>query len=281
MQNRRLVWLGILWLALSVATLGYELLRQPKIIVQWATETEVNTAGFNLYRSSSIEGPFERLNSELVYGAGDPLTGAEYEFVDSEIGRNQTYFYQLEELETNGSANRIDLVQATSQGVQVGVIALAGLGLGVGVLLLFSGLRQRPEKTAFEGDLAHSKQPVVPGIDDLAVRPTQSRGDSLPVRDPDLVWRSMDDELVIVRPSDGQIRVLNGVGSFVWRSMDGERTISDLTELVCTEYEVSAGSAEVDISAFLAGLLDEGMVHWKSGDSPADLAGATDSRVVE
>ncbi len=280
MRNHRFIWLGILWLALSAATLGYELLRQPKIIVQWATETEVNTAGFNLYRSSSIEGPFERLNSELVYSQGDPLTGAEYEFVDSGIRRNQTYYYQLEELETNGSANRIDLVQAGSQGVQIGVVGLAGLGIVVGVFLLFSGLRQRPGEMA-SSELSAALEQIVAEPDFSQEPPWIAGGDSLPVRDPDLVWRPMDDELVLVRPSDGQIRVLNGVGSFVWQSMDGDRTISDLTGLVCAEYEVSAESAEADIVPFLAGLADDGMVHWKSLGSAIEPPGAADPRVVE
>jgi hypothetical protein len=83
-----------------------------------------------------------------------------------------------------------------------------------------------------------------------------------PVHNPELIWRPVDDELVIVRPSDGQIRVLNGVGAFVWRSMDGRRTVGDIAGLVCAEYEVSLEEAETDIRQFLEPLTEDGMVQW-------------------
>jgi hypothetical protein len=83
-----------------------------------------------------------------------------------------------------------------------------------------------------------------------------------PVRNPELVWRLVDDELVIVRPSDGQIRVLNDVGSFVWRALDGRREVSDLAHLVCDEYQVSLREAVDDIQLFLDPLVEDGMVQW-------------------
>ena len=67
------------------------------------------------------------------------------------------------------------------------------------------------------------------------------------VRNPGLVWRPLEDELVIVRPSDGQIRVLNGVGSFIWQALDGQRSCADMAQLLCTEYEVSEAHAKADV----------------------------------
>jgi hypothetical protein len=84
----------------------------------------------------------------------------------------------------------------------------------------------------------------------------------VPMRNPELVWRPVGDELVIVRPSDGQIRVLNGVGALIWRSMDGHRAISQIAGLVCDEYEVSLEQAEDDIRLFLEPLTEDGMVQW-------------------
>ena len=43
------------------------------IIVRWSTESEVNTAGFNVYRSGSEDGPWAKLNSKLIPGSPDPL----------------------------------------------------------------------------------------------------------------------------------------------------------------------------------------------------------------
>jgi hypothetical protein len=149
MRNRQLVALGILWLALSAAALVYELERQPQIVVQWETETEINTAGFNLYRSDSPDGQLERLNEEPILSRGDPLTGAEYEFTDVHVRRNQVYYYQLEELEVDGVANRLDTIRAEAQGVQVWVVVLAGLGMLVGAYLFIMGVvARRPARTA-------------------------------------------------------------------------------------------------------------------------------------
>jgi hypothetical protein len=85
----------------------------------------------------------------------------------------------------------------------------------------------------------------------------------IPIRNPELVWRPVDDGLVIVRPSDGQIRVLNGVGALVWQSMDGRRTVGDIADLVCDEYEVSLEQAQDDIRLFLEPLTEDGMVQWR------------------
>lgn len=120
------------------------MLRQPQIIIQWATETEVNTAGFNLYRAATPDGPFDQINDTFILGAGDPLAGAEYEFVDSNVQPNQNYYYQLEEVEIDGRANRVDLVDARARGAQIWVVVLAGIGVLVGIYLLFVGARQTP-----------------------------------------------------------------------------------------------------------------------------------------
>ena len=85
-----------------------------------------------------------------------------------------------------------------------------------------------------------------------------------PVRGSGLDWRLVDGEMVIVRLSDGQIRVLNEIGSFIWQLMDGRRTISDLASLVCAEYEVSQQEAEGDIQLFLAPLIQDGIVRWEN-----------------
>ena len=88
-----------------------------------------------------------------------------------------------------------------------------------------------------------------------------------PTRNPELVWRPLDEELVVVRPSDGQIRVFNEVGAFIWQSMDGQNTVSGLAELVCAEYQVSLQEAEADVQAFLGELADDGLVSMVSGSA--------------
>jgi len=143
MRNRQLIFLGILWLVLACVTIGYELMRQPKLIVQWTTETEVNTAGFNIYRATVQDGPYEQINARLIPSDGDPLAGSEYEFVDRDVQLDQQYYYQLEDIEVNGQANRTELTTGQTPGRQVWVLMLSGVGILVGIYFIFSGFGSR------------------------------------------------------------------------------------------------------------------------------------------
>ncbi len=40
--------------------------------VRWTTASEVDNFGFDVFRSESEDGPFERLNDEVIEGAGTP-----------------------------------------------------------------------------------------------------------------------------------------------------------------------------------------------------------------
>ncbi len=158
MRDRRSLWLGILWFVLALITLVYELQRRPQLVVQWSTETEVDTAGFNLYRAISPEGPFERVNEQLIVSNGNSFTGADYELVDAGVERGQTYYYQLEDIETDGRANRTELAIATADDVQAWIVGLAAAGLLAGVILAISGLRPVKEQEGIRHGASTSPQ---------------------------------------------------------------------------------------------------------------------------
>ncbi len=100
----------------------------PKVIVTWETASEVDTAGFYLYRSDSPSGPFILLNTTPIPAQGDPLTGASYQFEDRTVKWGRVYFYRLEELERSGGRNQYPEVAKVRAG------AGWGLALGFGVL---------------------------------------------------------------------------------------------------------------------------------------------------
>lgn len=76
------------------------------VVIEWTTATEVDTAGFNLYRSESPDGPFVQINSELIPASGQALTGSKYRYEDSEAMPGRTYYYQLEDVEFNGTTTK-------------------------------------------------------------------------------------------------------------------------------------------------------------------------------
>ena len=73
------------------------------VIVEWTTETEVDTAGFNLYRSESPDGSYIKINHGLIPGSSDPLLGGKYVYTDTNVVAGRTYYYRLEDVELDGT----------------------------------------------------------------------------------------------------------------------------------------------------------------------------------
>ncbi|MGB9724374.1 MAG: hypothetical protein ACPL7G_10820, partial [Chloroflexia bacterium] len=67
------------------------------------TAGEQDNAGFNLYRSASLQEKGEKVNATLIPsccpGGGE---GAVYNFLDTTARPGQTYFYTLEDVDLNG-----------------------------------------------------------------------------------------------------------------------------------------------------------------------------------
>jgi len=85
------------------------------VTINWETASEVNTAGFNIYRSESPDGPWEKINKELIPPSEDPVRGGKYQFEDTHAEPGKTYYYQLEEVELTGKTTRFDPIQLESK----------------------------------------------------------------------------------------------------------------------------------------------------------------------
>jgi len=129
-------------LCLIVATLALAACKPGggPIVLEWTTASEVNAAGFNLYRSTSLDGPYVRINPALIPAGNDPLAGGRYRYEDSATVPGQTYYYWLEEVALNGTTTRhgpVAIMAASwdqRPGLAVGLLALA---LGTTLFLAF------------------------------------------------------------------------------------------------------------------------------------------------
>ena len=83
---------------------------------------------------------------------------------------------------------------------------------------------------------------------------------SIPVRNPDIIGRMVDNETVLVMPQQGQVKVLNEVGGAIWEMTDGKRTIAEIAERICTQFAVDLNTAQADTLKFFAELIDRGIV---------------------
>ncbi len=73
------------------------------VLLQWTTKTETNNLGFHLYRSSTSEGPWTKINSSIIPGNCTSLIENKYTFVDTDIENFSKVYYKIEQLDTDGS----------------------------------------------------------------------------------------------------------------------------------------------------------------------------------
>ncbi len=88
------------------------------VALEWATATELDTAGFRVERAQSASGSFELLSDiGFIPAAGSGLFGATYSAEDqSQIINDQTYYYRLIEVELDGTQNRFGPISAVPSG---------------------------------------------------------------------------------------------------------------------------------------------------------------------
>ena len=70
--------------------------------VRWKTASELDNYGFDVYRSTSEDGPFETINDQPIAGAGTVDVPEYYEFVDRDIRPDTAYYYYVESISLAG-----------------------------------------------------------------------------------------------------------------------------------------------------------------------------------
>lgn len=82
----------------------------------------------------------------------------------------------------------------------------------------------------------------------------------IPLPNPEVVGRIIDNEAVLVLPGKGEVKVLNEVGGRIWSLIDGQRSIKDIANDICREFKVSQSDAEGDTLIFLQQLWDKEII---------------------
>ncbi len=82
------------------------------VALQWSTESEIENAGFNIYRSLNGE-EYEQINNGLIPAEGSPTEGTTYELMDTGVQNRKTYHYKLEDVDLNGTTTMHGPVSAT------------------------------------------------------------------------------------------------------------------------------------------------------------------------
>lgn len=136
-----LIFIGVLWLLLGAYILYAQFSRPATIQIEWQTETEFDTAGFNIYRSHSPEGEFVQINEQLIPSQADPASGAAYQYVDDQVEAGQTYFYKLEDVEYSNVRQQHDIITGQAPTVEIWALILAAASLVLGLALIAMGIK--------------------------------------------------------------------------------------------------------------------------------------------
>ncbi len=82
----------------------------------------------------------------------------------------------------------------------------------------------------------------------------------VPVQTEGFCVRVLGEETIFLARKGDVIHSLDAVGSFIWQTMDGSRTLAEIIDLICTEYEVPREVAEADLLAFADEMLAKDLV---------------------
>ena len=72
------------------------------VVIRWTTESEMDNAGFNIYRSQTRYGEFKQVNTQLIQGAGTTGERQTYKWIDTTAKQGVIYYYQIEDVSFAG-----------------------------------------------------------------------------------------------------------------------------------------------------------------------------------
>jgi hypothetical protein len=72
-------------------------------VISWETVSEIDTAGFNVWRSDTAAAPETKLNATLIPAHPGSTQGYSYSFEDTTAVPGQRYFYWLEDIDISGA----------------------------------------------------------------------------------------------------------------------------------------------------------------------------------
>jgi hypothetical protein len=84
-----------------------------RVKLEWVTESEIDNAGFNIWRAEAENGTYVKLNDEIISAKGSATKGAKYVFTDNIAKNRKTFFYKLEDVDLAGVGTLHGPVSAT------------------------------------------------------------------------------------------------------------------------------------------------------------------------
>lgn len=68
---------------------------------------------------------------------------------------------------------------------------------------------------------------------------------------PALIWRLVDDNVLVVAPDIGDVVVLSQTGAYIWQLLAEEKSLTEIVNHLVENFTVSFEQAEADLLAFI------------------------------
>lgn len=149
-SSRFLLFLFVLP-ALAAIALGADaifLFTHPAVIVEWSTASELDTVGFNIYRSENPQGDFQLINDKLIPSSTDAIAGGNYSYRDTTVKAGRTYYYMLEDMTAAGASERNGPIRVKAEIGGIPEMGVSAVFLIIAAVSLYLLLRGRRESTA-------------------------------------------------------------------------------------------------------------------------------------
>ena len=83
---------------------------------------------------------------------------------------------------------------------------------------------------------------------------------TLSLREQDLDWRDIDDEIVALDAQGSVYLAVRGSGAVLWRLLANPTTRESLVETLVETYDIDSATARDDVDEFLATLSERGLL---------------------
>ena len=81
------------------------------VLLKWTTESEVDNAGFFIYRSNTKDGEYKVVNPQMIQGTGTTGERNEYTWTDTSAKPNTVYYYRIEDVSHAGVRQQLATVR--------------------------------------------------------------------------------------------------------------------------------------------------------------------------
>lgn len=115
MKNLRLIrWATVLAaLLFALQMKPWNLFPEPANTLRWVTQSEEDNFAYDVFRGLNKQGPFTRINSRSILGAGTTDLVQHYDYSDTAIATGVVYWYYVESISLTGERTRLTPVFAS------------------------------------------------------------------------------------------------------------------------------------------------------------------------